>query len=88
MDKQGEGAVTSNNRLLKNIVKSALYTVLILVLSMYGIYSLANLAFPNMSGEQSNTWIIISLCIGIIFTIFYCTFTIIDEIKYDRNESL
>ncbi len=71
----------TNNKLLKNILKSALYTALIWVISMYGIYSIANLAFPNMSGEQSNTWAVLSFCIGIIFTIFYCTFTIIDEIK-------
>ncbi|ERI91907.1 hypothetical protein HMPREF1982_02950 [Clostridiales bacterium oral taxon 876 str. F0540] len=71
----------TDNKLLKNILKSVLYTALIWVISMYGIYSIANLAFPNMSGEQSNTWIVLSLCIGIIFTIFYCTFTIIDEIK-------
>ncbi|MBL4934225.1 hypothetical protein JK636_00475 [Clostridium sp. YIM B02515] len=71
----------TNNKLLKNILKSALYTALIWVISMYGIYSIANLAFPNMSGEQSNTWVVLSFCIGIIFTIFYCTFTIIDEIK-------
>lgn len=48
---------------------------------MFGLYSLVNLGFKNMSVEQSNTWAIICMCIGIIFTVFFCTFTIIDEIK-------
>jgi hypothetical protein len=48
---------------------------------MQGIFGLISLIFTNMSVEQSNTWIIISLCIGVIFTIFFCTFTILEEIK-------
>ncbi len=35
----------------------------------------------NTTVEESNTWVIIFMCIGIIFTIFFCTFTILDEIK-------
>lgn len=51
------------------------------LVSMKGIYLLVNLVFTNMSVDQSNTWIIICMCIGIIFTIFFCTITILDEIN-------
>lgn len=67
--------------LLVKVVKSLIYTFAMIIVSMWGIYSLVNLAFTNMSVQQSNTWIIICMCIGIIFTIFFCTFTILDEIK-------
>ena len=71
----------NNSSLLIRVVKALLYTFAMVILSMWGIYSLVNLAFTNMSVEKSNTWIIICMCIGIIFTIFFCTFTILDEIK-------
>lgn len=63
------------------ILKSLLYTFAICIFSIWGIFMLINLLFGNMSGEQSDTWIIISFCISIIFTIFYCTFTIVEEIR-------
>lgn len=71
----------NKNTLLTKIVKSLLYTLFMVLVSMQGIYLLVNLVFTNMSVEQSNTWIIICMCIGIIFTIFFCTLTILDEIK-------
>lgn len=71
----------NKNTLLTKIVKSLLYTLFMVLVSMRGIYLLVNLVFTNMSVEQSNTWIIICMCIGIIFTIFFCTLTILDEIK-------
>lgn len=66
---------------LTKIIMSLIYTFAMIIISMGGIFSVVNLAFGNMSVEQSNTWIIICMCIGIIFTIFFCTFTIIDEMK-------
>lgn len=71
----------NKNTLLTKIVKSLLYTLFMVLVSMQGIYLLVNLVFTNMSVEQSNTWIIICMCIGIIFTIFFCTLTILDEIN-------
>lgn len=71
----------NKNTLLTKIVKSLLYTLFMVLVSMRGIYLLVNLVFTNMSVEQSNTWIIICMCIGIVFTIFFCTLTILDEIK-------
>ncbi len=70
-----------NHQFLRRVVKSLLATVAMVILSMWGIYSLVSLAFTNMSVEQSNTWIIISMCIGTIFTILLCTFSILDELK-------
>jgi hypothetical protein len=66
---------------LIKVLKSLVYTFAMVIVSMIGIYGLVNLGFTNMSAEQSNTWIIISLCIGIFFAIFFCMFTILDEIK-------
>ncbi|MBU3179176.1 hypothetical protein KPL47_23060 [Clostridium estertheticum] len=71
----------NKNTFLLKILKSLLYTLLMVIVSMQGIFWLVSLAFTNMSVEQGNTWIIICMCIGIIFTIFFCTFTILDEIK-------
>lgn len=71
----------SKNGFLKRIVEVIIFTFSIVILSVFGLYSLVGLAFPNMSVEQSDTWLIICLCIGIIFTIFFCTFLILDEIK-------
>lgn len=72
---------------LINTLKAFLYTTLVLIL-IYGIYSLVALSFSNMSIEQSNTWIIISMCMGIIFTIFICTFAILDAIEDKISRSM
>lgn len=73
-----------NKRFMIKVLKSALYTFFIFMLSTWGIYSIVSLIFKNMSVEQSNTWGILSFCVGIIFTIFYCTFTIIEEIRKEK----
>ncbi len=65
-----------NQRLMKKIFKTALHTFVICILSMFGINLILDLIFKG-----SDTSSIISFSIGIIFTIFYCTFTIIEEIK-------
>lgn len=66
---------------LIKVVKSVFGTIVMALVSMMGIYSLVNLAFKNMSVEQSDSWLLVCLGIGIIFTMFFCTFTILDEIK-------
>ena len=71
--------------MLKNILKSVIYTFLTFLFIVFGIYRVVNLAFSNMSVEQSSTWIIICMCIGIIFTIFVCTFMIIDEVRHKKS---
>jgi len=69
------------NTLTSKIVKSILYTAFMVFICMKGIFSLVSLIFTNMSVEQGNTWIIICMCIGVIFTMFFCTSTILEEIK-------
>ena len=74
-----------NNRMFKKIFKSILYTLITFFISIWGVYGAISLAFGEMSAEQSNTWVIISLGIGIIFTVFYCTFTILEEVKNSKQ---
>lgn len=71
----------NNSSFWIRVVKALLGTLVMFFLSTWGIMSLVGLAFTNLSVEGSNTWVIISICIGIIFTIFFCTFTILDELR-------
>jgi quinol-cytochrome oxidoreductase complex cytochrome b subunit len=71
----------NHDALIKKVLKSLFYTFLIFVFSIWGIGFLIHLPYQDMSVEQANTLYILSICIGIIFTIFYCTFTIVEEIK-------
>ena len=73
--------INSSDQFMKKVLRSLLYTFFIFIFSMWGIGFLIQLPFGDMTVEQSNAWAIISVCIGIIFTIFYCTFTIIEEIR-------
>ncbi len=73
--------LNNHNKFIKKVLKSLLYTFFILVFSMWGLSFLIQLVLGDMTVEQSNAWGIISVCIGIVFTMFYCTFTIIDEIR-------
>lgn len=81
MDRKEETFEYNNNKFMKKVLKSALYTFFIFILSMFGIYSIFGMIFTNMSVEQSYMWGVMSISIGIIFTIFFCTFTIIEEMK-------
>jgi len=66
---------------LVKILKTLFYTFVFAAISMIGVGGLASWAFNVNSVENSNTWSILSICVGIILSIFYCTFTIIDEIR-------
>lgn len=85
MDEKEKKMMEDNNRMFKKIFKSILYTLIIFFISIWGVYGVICLAFGKMSVEQSNTWGIISLGIGIIFTVFYCTFTILEELKNTKQ---
>jgi len=71
----------NNNSFWIKVGNALLSTLAIFLLSTWGIYSLVGLAYTNMFVENSNTWIIICMCIGIIFTMFFCTYTILDELN-------
>ena len=64
-------------RFSKNFTKSLIYTIGMFLFSIFGIGTVIGIIFNDVSGD----WIEVNLFIGIIFTIFLCTFTIIDEIK-------
>lgn len=85
MDEKEKKMMEDNNRMFKKIFKSILYTLITFFISIWGVYGAISLAFGEMSAEQSNTWVIISLGIGIIFTVFYCTFTILEEVKNSKQ---
>ena len=62
------------------VLKSALYTFYIAFFSLWGLGSLLSLVT-----QPSETIYIISICIGLIFTVLYCTFTIIEEIRNQKQ---
>lgn len=66
-----------NNRFMKKVLKSALYTFFIFLFTIFVLLVIIDLVF----GGSSDTSFIISFCISIIFTMFYCTMTIIKEFK-------
>lgn len=67
-----------------NLLKSTWYTLLICIVSIYGIYNLIHLIFGYSSKEQYSIWLIVSFCISIIFTISYFSFTILEELKKEK----
>lgn len=76
----------NESKVFEKFFKSLICTLLVFIISLFGVRSIAAWLFPNMSPSQSDTWIIISLIIGVIFTIFYCTFTIIEKINKNIRE--
>jgi uncharacterized membrane protein YGL010W len=76
LDDKEKEMIVYNDRLMNKILKSALYTIITVFCVMYGLGFILDLMFQ--SGDMT---IVVCLLIGIIFTIFYCTLTIIEEIK-------
>lgn len=70
--------IEENRRVTKKILKSAAYTIIIFLVFMYGLNTIFQVASIGGSGDGGIT---IPMYISVIFTMFYCTFTIIDEIK-------
>lgn len=81
MDEKQRKIIKDNIRIFTKIFKSILYTLIIFILSFWGIYGIIGALFGEFSVQQSYVWEIISIGIGIIFTVFYCTFTILEELK-------
>lgn len=70
-----------NSSFSKNFTKSIIYTIGMFLFSVFGIGMVNQIIFNEILGD----WLIVNLCIGIIFTIFLCTFTIIDEMKKNKK---
>lgn len=79
MNNEDKKIVEYNDKLMKKILKSVLFTFYILLFTIFIVFFISDLIF-----HDENFSIIISFCISIIFTIFYCTITIIDEIKKNK----
>lgn len=76
MDKKDKEVLEYNERFIKKVLKAALYTLCVILFAIF----LLGLVLGLML-DGSETSIIISLSIAIIFTIFYSSLTIIEEIK-------
>lgn len=74
MDDKEKEILEQNNRFFKKLLKSVLYTFFIVLFIMYVL----SFVFQLIFGDD---FLIISLCIAIICTMFYCTMTIIEEIR-------
>ena len=66
--------------IVKRILKALGCTLGCYILSLW-LFSLVGLHFKNMSVSQGDTWIIICIGLVIIFSIYICTFTVLDKIK-------
>ena len=76
MDCKEKEMMDYNNKIMKKILKSTMYTIITVFCVLYGLGFILDLVFQ--SGDMT---IVICLLIGIIFTVYYCTLTIIEEIK-------
>ncbi|WP_313757309.1 hypothetical protein [Tissierella sp.] len=75
MDNKDKKILEDHDRFMKKVLKAVLYTLSIFLLTMFGINLILGLIF------QSDFSIIVSFSVGIIFIIFYCALTIIEEIR-------
>ena len=65
------------NRVYKKLGKSIISTVIIFVVFIIGLNAVLGTLMPDMT----NTWFMLSCFLAIIFTIFYCTYTILDALR-------
>jgi len=75
VDNKDKKILEDHDRFMKKVLKAVLYTLSIFLLTMFGINLILGLIF------QSDFSIIVSFSVGIIFIIFYCALTIIEEIR-------
>lgn len=76
MDNKDKEILEYNDRFMKKVLKSLLYTFFIFLFTMLVVVFIFDLIFHG-----SDYSIVISFCISIIFTLFYCTMTIIEELR-------
>lgn len=70
---------------LKNIIKAILKTILVYLISVNFIYGAISIFKNDMTAEESYFLAVISILIGIIFTIFYCTQLIEINLSFISN---
>lgn len=69
-----------NSRFFKRLIKSGLHTMVVFIVSVF----LGNYTFTLLF-KSDDMAIILSFFVAIIFTIFYCSFTLIEEIANIRE---
>lgn len=70
---------------LKNIIKAILKAILVYLISVNFIYGAISIFKNDMTAEESYFLAVISILIGIIFTIFYCTQLIEINLSFISN---
>ena len=80
MNNEDKEIIEYNDRFMKKVLKSALYTFFIFLFTIFIVYFIVNLIFH----DNDDFVITISFFVSIIFTIFFCMITIIEEIKKIR----
>ena len=65
------------NRVYKKLGKSIISTVIIFVVFIIGLNAVLGALIPDMT----NTWLMISCFLAIIFTVFYCTYTLLEALE-------
>jgi fumarate reductase subunit D len=79
----------NDSNFMKNMLMSIMFTALVSFISYPVVYLIIKLLFVKyMTPTQSHSYAIISFCIAIIFTLFMCTFAIIDEIRKLNKKTL
>ena len=80
MNNEDKEIIEYNDRFMKKVLKSALYTFFIFLFTIFIVYFILSLIFH----DNDDFVVIISFFVSIIFTIFFCMITIIEEIKKIR----
>jgi magnesium-transporting ATPase (P-type) len=61
----------------RRIIKSLIYTILSVFVSIWGVFALLMKIFSDHSQEAQGIYLIISFFVITIFIILFCTFTIL-----------
>ena len=74
MDDEERKMLDEHTKMMKKLFKAALYTFIVTIFSLSVIGFLLSLVF-NSSND------LLDFFMGIVFTIIYCTLTIVEEIR-------
>lgn len=77
MDAKEKEFYQEGHRLYKKIGKSIVSTLIVFLVFIMGL----NALLSSVASDLADTWLILSCFLGIIFTIFYCSYTILEAIK-------
>lgn len=82
MDEKEKEFYNEGYHLYKKIGKSIVSTMIVFLVFMMGL----NALFGSLVPDLDNMGMILSCFLGIIFTIFYCTYTILEAIRTMNNK--